>query len=186
MFVFCTGLPVPACTGYPGRSGLKKSSKAAYQLYRSVGSICFASRNHVGGDMRRPVIPWIVLAGFGLLAGAAYRYFADDAAEATLANYLRSGFHGMGLALSGWAVHLYFTSRSSEWVKRWPLVVEIVVQSVVMAIVVATVAMGLQAALYGNRTSTTWLIDDFPRIAGVAFVMSVVIGAVFELTRLVG
>jgi hypothetical protein len=40
----------------------------------------------------------------------------------------------MGVALAGWAVQLYFTSRSSEWVRRWPLVVEIIVQSVVMAI----------------------------------------------------
>ncbi len=136
--------------------------------------------------MRRSVVPWIVLAVVGLLAGVAYRYFADDAAEATLANYLRSGFHGMGLALSGWAVHLYFTSRSSEWVRRWPLVVEIVVQSVAMATVVATVAMGLQAALYDNRIEAAWLIAGFPRIVGIAFVMSVLIGAVFELTRLVG
>jgi class 3 adenylate cyclase len=145
---------------------------------------CFASS--FGDEMRRSLAPWIILAVVGLLAGCAYRYFADDSSEATLANYLRSGIHGMGVALAGWAVQLYFTSRSSEWVRRWPLVVEIVVQSVVMAIVVATVAMGLQAALYGNRTSTTWLIDDFPRIVGVAFAMSVVIGAVFELTRLVG
>ncbi len=136
--------------------------------------------------MRRSVVPWIVLAVVGLLAGVAYRYFADNAAEATLANYLRSGFHGMGLALSGWAVHLYFTSRSSEWVRRWPLVVEIVVQSVAMATVVATVAMGLQAALYDNRIEAAWLIAGFPRIVGIAFVMSVLIGAVFELTRLVG
>jgi class 3 adenylate cyclase len=136
--------------------------------------------------MRRSVVPWIVLAVFGLLAGATYRYFADDPTEATLANYLRSGFHGMGLALSGWAVHLYFTSRSSEWVSRWPLVVEIAVQSVVMAIVVATVAMGLQAALYGNRIEAAWLIAGFPQIVGIAFLMSVLIGAAFELTRLVG
>src|ERR1700688_4434435 len=121
--------------------------------------------------MRRFVAPSVVLAVVGLLLGFAYRYFANDPGEATLANYLRSGFHGMGLALSGWAVHLYFTSRSSEWVRRWPLVVEIIVQSVVMAIVVATVAMGFQAALYGNRIEAAWLIDDFPRIVGIAFVM---------------
>jgi class 3 adenylate cyclase len=136
--------------------------------------------------MRRSLTSWIVLALVGLLAGAAYRYFADDPAEASLANYLRSGLHGMGLALSGWAVHLYFASRSSQWVRRWPLVVEILVHSVVMAIVVATVAMGLQAALYGNRIEAAWLTADFPRIVGVAFVMSVLIGAAFELTRLVG
>jgi len=136
--------------------------------------------------MRRSLAPWIILAVIGLVAGGAYRYFADDSSEATFVNYLRSGIHGMGLALSGWAVHLYFTSRSSEWVRRWPLVIELLVQSAVMAIVVATVAVGLQAALYGHRTAATWLIDDFPRIVGVAFALSVVIGAVFELTRLVG
>jgi len=136
--------------------------------------------------MRRALIPWIILAVFGLVAGGAYRYFADDPSEATLANYLRSGLHGMGLALTGWAVHLYFTSRSSEWVRRWPLVVEIAVQSVVMAIVVATVAVILEAALYGHRIEGAWLISHFPRIVGLAFAASVVIGALFELTRLIG
>src|SRR6266852_9599612 len=136
--------------------------------------------------MRRSLVPWIVLAAFGLFAGCAVRYFIDKPDEATLANYLRSGIHGMGLTLSGWAVHLYFTSRSSEWVRRWPLVVEIVVQSVVMAIVVATIAVALQAALYGNRIEAAWLIDHFPRIVGLTFLLSVMIGAAFELTRLVG
>src|SRR6266853_5504346 len=110
---------------------------------------CFASS--YGDDMRRSLAPWIFLAVVGLLAGCAYRYFADDPSEATLANYLRSGIHGMGVALAGWAVQLYFTSRSSEWVRRWPLVVEIVVQSVAMAIAVATVAIGLEVFLYGHR-----------------------------------
>src|SRR5258708_28097688 len=138
------------------------------------------------GDMRRAVAPWIVLAAFGLLAGCAVRYFIDKPDEATLANYLRSGIHGMGLTLSGWAVHLYFTSRSSEWVRRWPLVVEILVQAVVMAMVVVTVAVGLEVVLYGHRIEAKWLIGDFPRIVGMTFVLSFVIGAIFELTRLVG
>jgi class 3 adenylate cyclase len=136
--------------------------------------------------MRRSLAPWVILAVFGLLAGGAYRYFANDASEATLANYLRSGIHGVGLTLSGWAVHLYFTSRNSEWVRRWPPVVEIAVQSVVMAIVVATVAVTLEAALYGHRIEGAWLISHFPRIVGITFAMSVLIGAAFELTRLIG
>ncbi len=136
--------------------------------------------------MRRALTPWIGLAVFGLVAGGAYRYFANDPSEATLANYLRSGLHGMGLALSGWAVHIYVTSRSAEWLRRWPLVVEIAVQSVVMAIVVATVAVILEPALYGHRIEGAWLISHFPRIVGVTFAASVVIGALFELTRLIG
>jgi class 3 adenylate cyclase len=138
------------------------------------------------GEMRRSVAPTIVLAVFGLFAGGAYRYFANDASEATLANYLRSAIDGMGLTLSGWAVHLYFTSRSSDWVRRWPLVVEIIVRSVVMAVVVATVAISLEVALYGHRIEARWLIDHFPRIVGISFVLSFLVGAVFELTRLVG
>jgi adenylate cyclase len=136
--------------------------------------------------MRRSVAPSAVMAVIGLLAGCAFRYFADNSDQATLANYLRSGIHGMGLALTGWAVHLYFTSRSSGWLRRWPLIVEIAVQSVVMAIVVATVAMILQFALYDNWIEATWLITDFPRIIGLTFVMSVLIGSTFELSRLVG
>jgi class 3 adenylate cyclase len=145
---------------------------------------CFARSG--GDEMRRALTPWIALAVFGLAAGGAYRYFADDASEATLANYLRSGLHGMGLTLSAWAVHFYFTSRSSEWVRRWPLVIEIVVQSAVMAIVVATVAIGLEVVLYGHRIEAAWLAAGFPRIVGVTFAASVVIGALYELTRLIG
>src|SRR6202035_3194063 len=106
--------------------------------------------------MRRSLTPWIALAVVGVLGGCASRYLADDASEASDANYLRSSLHGMGLVLSGWAVHLYFTSRNSEWVRRWPLVVEIVVQSLVMAIVVVTVAVGLLVALYGSRIDAAW------------------------------
>jgi class 3 adenylate cyclase len=136
--------------------------------------------------MWRSIRPWIGVATFGFLVGCVYRYLADNADEASLGFYLRSCIHGMGLALSGWAVHLYFTSRSSEWLRRWPFVVEIVVQSVVMAIVVATVAVALQFALYGQRTAASWPIEAFPRIVAVAFGMSVVIGTFYELTRLVG
>src|SRR5258705_7837140 len=95
---------------------------------------CFAGS--FGDEMRRALTPWIVLAVFGLIAGGAYRYFANDPSEGTLANYLRSSLHGMGVTLSAWAVHLHFTSRSSEWVRRWPLVIEIVVQSAAMAVFV--------------------------------------------------
>ena len=92
----------------------------------------------------------------------------------------------MGVALSGWAVHLYFTSRNSAWVAKWPLVLELLIKSVVMAVVVAAVATGMQAALYGHRIDTTWLAAGLPRIVGVAFVMSMLISSAYELIRLVG
>jgi class 3 adenylate cyclase len=136
--------------------------------------------------MRRSLLPTIVLAVVGFLVGVAYRYLENDPGEATLANYIRSGLHGTGLALSGWAVHLYFTSRSSEWLTKWPLVIELLVKSVVMAVVVAVVAVALQATLYGHRIEAAWLAAEFPRIVGIAFVMSMLIGSVYELTQLVG
>jgi class 3 adenylate cyclase len=126
------------------------------------------------------------MAVIGIFGGCAYRYFADDWSENSFANYLRSSLHGIGLAFSGWTVHLYFTSRSTEWIRRWPLVVEIVVQSVVMAVVVATVAMVLQVVLYGQWIEPAWLVTDFPRIVGVTFAASIVVGAASELTRLIG
>src|SRR5258708_12681217 len=55
-----------------------------------------------------------------------------------------------------------------------------------MAKVVVTVAVGLEVVLYGHRIEAKWLIGDFPRIVGMTFVLSFVIGAIFELTRLVG
>jgi adenylate cyclase len=136
--------------------------------------------------MRRSLVPTIVLAGIGLLAGGIYRYFVDDPGEATLANFVRSGLHGMGVALVGWAVHLYFTSRSSEWVTKWPLLAELLMKSVVMAVVVAAAAMALQAALYGLQIDAAWLAGGLPRIAGIAFVMSMLISSAYELTRLIG
>lgn len=136
--------------------------------------------------MRSSLRPWIVVAVIGILGGCTYRYFVDVTGENSFVNYLRSSVHGIGLAFSGWTVHLHFTSRSSEWVRRWPLVVEIVVQSVAMAVVVATVAMALQVILYGHRIESTWLITDFPRIVAVTFAASIVVGAASELTRLIG
>ena len=55
-----------------------------------------------------------------------------------------------------------------------------------MAIVVATVAVILEPVLYGHRIEGAWLVRHFPRIVGIALVLSVVIGAISELTRLVG
>jgi class 3 adenylate cyclase len=136
--------------------------------------------------MRRLLLPTIVIAGIGFVVGIAYRYLENDPGEATLANYIRSGLHGTGLALSGWAVHLYFTSRSSAWMTKWPLAVELLVKSVVMAVVVAVVAAVLQATLYGQRIEAAWLAAQFPRIVGIAFVVCMLICSVYELTGLVG
>jgi adenylate cyclase len=51
--------------------------------------------------MRRLVTPLIVVAVVGFAMGAVYRYLWDDPNEASIANYLRSGVHGMLVAASG-------------------------------------------------------------------------------------
>src|SRR5436853_308877 len=101
--------------------------------------------------MRRLVTPSIVIALVAMLVGFIYRHFADDPADATVANYARSGLHAIGIALSGWAVHLYFISRRSEWIRRWPLWFELCLRSMLMAVVVAIAVVILEVAHYINR-----------------------------------
>ena len=53
------------------------------------------------------------LAGLLLAAaalGIAYRYLIDPLEQRTLPNYVRSALHAVGLAFSGWAVHLAFAA----------------------------------------------------------------------------
>ena len=54
-----------------------------------------------------------------------------------------------------------------------------------MAITIAAVA-GLEVVIYGRPLTSRWLSSDFPRILAMSFVLSVVIGAIYELVRLIG
>jgi hypothetical protein len=58
--------------------------------------------------MRRFPAPTILIALIGLTFGLTYRYLVDDPNESDAANYLRSGLHGIGVAATGWGVHLFF------------------------------------------------------------------------------
>ena len=136
--------------------------------------------------MRHAIMPTLLVAMGGLLGGIAYRYFVNDPIESTLPYYIRSTLHGMGMALAGWGVHLYFTSRQSEWVSRWPLLADLAVRSAAMAIVVASVTLVLQVVLYGEWIETKWLIEQFPLILAIGFLGALFFGSVFELTRLIG
>ena len=55
-----------------------------------------------------------------------------------------------------------------------------------MAITIAAVIAGLEVVIYGRPLTSKWLSDDFPRILAMSFVLSVVIGAIYELVRLIG
>ena len=136
--------------------------------------------------MRRLSTPTILIVITGLALGLAYRYLADNPSEGSIANYVRSGLHGIGIAATGWGAHLYFNSRSSAWLRKWPLIAEIVARAVAMAVAVSTAAAVLQMVLYGQWLESTWLVDELPRIVVLAFAISVLFGAVFELTRLIG
>jgi len=136
--------------------------------------------------MRRAKMSLIVLTALGFVIGLAYRVIFDTGDQPTIANFVRSAFHGAGLSLTIWAAHLYFTSRSSAWLTRWPLAVELAFRSVAMAVVLATVASMLQIVLYDQLIPRGWFLTDFPKIMAVSFAMSVVIVGAYELTRLIG
>jgi hypothetical protein len=44
-------------------------------------------------------------------------------------------------------------------------------------------AISLQAVLYDQRPQGPWFFAEFPRIVAITFVLSVLFGAAFELTR---
>jgi hypothetical protein len=136
--------------------------------------------------MRRLLNQFIIGAVTGFAVGIGYRYFWDDPSQASVANYLRSGLHGMGLAASGFGAHLYFNTHLNQQLRRWPILVEIALRAVVMAIAVSLVAAGLQAVLYEQRPQGTWFVIEFPRIVAITLALSALFGAIFELTRLIG
>jgi adenylate cyclase len=136
--------------------------------------------------MRGVVRPTVFMAILGLLGGIVYRYFIDDPIERTPPYYLRSSLHGMGITLAAWGVHLYFTSRRSEWISKWPLLMDLAVRSATMAIVVASAALVLQVTLYWEWIETKWLIEKFPIAVAFSFFASLLVLSTFELTRLVG
>jgi class 3 adenylate cyclase len=136
--------------------------------------------------MPRLLPPLIGAAVAGIAFGMIYRGFMDAPGEASLANYLRSGVHGMLVAVVGWETNLYLNSRGSAWLRQWPLLAEIAMRAVAMAITIAAVIVGLQLVLYDRPLTTIWLSGDFPKILALSFILSVIFGAIFELTRLIG
>jgi class 3 adenylate cyclase len=136
--------------------------------------------------MHRPILPIVVIAASGVLFGMTVRYLVDNPLEATAANYLRSGVHGMGVALAAWATHLYFVSRRSAWISKWPLLVDLAVRSAATAVVVALAILSLEPLIYWRGIDADWLVEKFPTIVAISFLGALLIGAVFELARLVG
>ena len=127
-------------------------------------------------------------AGFvallGFVAGALYRYGFDPPQEANLGNYVRSGLHGVGLALVGWGINLGL--RNWPRIIRLPFLAELVTKSVAMTVGLAVAAVALQSVLYGGIPDRLWLSAALPWIVGYAFVASLILGSLLELSRLIG
>ena len=80
--------------------------------------------------MRRGLPQLIVVAAVGLAFGIVYRYFLDEPSEASVANYLRSGVHGMSVAVVGWGANRYFNLRASAWLRTWPLLAAVALRAI--------------------------------------------------------
>ena len=66
---------------------------------------------------RRPgFLAALLITGF--IVGIAYRLLMDPATERDLPNCLRSGLHGVGLALALWAVQTGFASTARSSARR--------------------------------------------------------------------
>jgi adenylate cyclase len=135
--------------------------------------------------MRRTVTPVIVLAVFGLLVGGLFRYAFDESNEASVANYMRSALDGAAITVTVWATHLYLAAHGG-WLRRRPLIVELIARSVILAVVVAVTAIALEVVLYGHGPEVKWIREIFLKIIGIALLLSIPITAIYELVRMIG
>jgi class 3 adenylate cyclase len=128
-----------------------------------------------------------VLAGVAI--GIAYRFAFDPLEERTLPFFIRSAIHAIGLTCAGWLVHLVFASLPRSRLRgalgRLPLPVEFAIKALVMTAVLTLTTIGLEFALYPPQLRQ-WFSRDLPRIVGIGFSASLLIGAIFEFRRLVG
>jgi class 3 adenylate cyclase len=132
---------------------------------------------------------------FGFVVGMVVRYLLDDAAERDVANYLRSGLHGAGIAFAAWLVQDFFSAQAHTSIgaalRRMPVLAEVLVRSLVMTAVILIVGIALQAALYAESLQLHWINPDWfksnlPWIVVVGLSMSLLIGLVTEAARLIG
>lgn len=143
----------------------------------------------------RRLVAAALVATIGFAVGIGYRFFIDNADERELANYLRSGLHGVGIALAGWAVQntLGPNARSSlgSALRRLPLLRELILRSLVMTLVIVIVGVALQFVLYAEPYRLHWFKLDWftgtlPWIIALGLVISFVIGAFTEAGRMIG
>ncbi len=134
-----------------------------------------------------------VLVGFAI--GLAYRGMVDEPAERNFGMFLRSGLHGVGIALTVWTVQNVFASaaqsRLGAALRQLPVGAEVVVRALVMTAALVVVVLFLQAALYADPyrlewLTRSWLTVTLPNAVAMGFGLSLVVGVLSQIQRLVG
>lgn len=142
---------------------------------------------------QKPILACLLVIGF--VVGVSYRAYVDEAASRSLENYLRSGFHGFGVALTGWAVQEWFAGNAQSslgaMLRRLPLLAELLIRSIVMALALIAAGFLLQFALYAEAIQThwltgRWLTETLPFIVAIGFSISLIVGVITGIGRLVG
>jgi adenylate cyclase len=131
-----------------------------------------------------------MLAGFllgGFIFGLFYRYLFDEAAERTLANYLRSGFHGLALGGTFWFAQTALGARTrlGAALRRLPLAAEVGLRALLVTAALTAVGVLLQVALY-RRFVENWVELDLPVIVASSFAVAAIASVMIELERLIG
>ena len=131
----------------------------------------------------------------GFIVGVGLRWLIDDSAERDLANYVRSGLHGSGIAFAGWIVQGSFAAKAHSSIgaalRRLPLLAEVLVRSLVMTVVIVMVGISLQIVLYAEPLRLHWFTVDWfktrlPWIVAIGLTISLMVGVVTETARLIG
>jgi hypothetical protein len=139
--------------------------------------------------------PASVILVVGFIVGVGLRLSIDDAAERDVANFVRSGLHGSGIAFAGWIVQGYFAAKAHSSVgaaqRRMTLLAEVFVRSLVMTVVIVIVGLSLQIALYAESLQLHWLTvhwfkTTLPWIVALGLTISLMVGIVTETVRLIG
>jgi adenylate cyclase len=142
---------------------------------------------------RRRLLILAILIGF--LAGVANRYFVDPVAQRNIAYNIRSGLHGVGIALTIWMAQAFFAVGARSGVgaalRRLPVAAEVLIRSLVMAVAVIVVGVLLQFILYADASllhgvSIEWLRIRLPEIVALSLGLSLIVGAATESVRLIG
>ena len=103
--------------------------------------------------------PASVILVVGFIVGVGLRLFIDDASERDLANYVRSGLHGSGIAFAGWLVQGSFAAKAHSSIgaalRRLPLLAEVLIRSLVMTVVIVIVGLSFTNRTLRGVTPTT-------------------------------